>query len=121
LLEKNIRTNGSRRFIILGDKEVDYDPNFRLYLVSRLANPTYTPKVFGSAMIINYSVTFKGLSDQLLNVVVANERKELEEQRERLVTEMSENKSLLKALEDTLLRELASSTGIIRSNGRTDA
>lgn len=116
LLEKNIKTNGSRKFIILGDKEVDFDPNFRLYLVSRLANPTYTPKVFGSAMIINYSVTFKGLSDQLLNVVVANERKELEEQRERLVTEMSENKSLLKTLEDTLLRELASSTGLMLDN-----
>jgi dynein heavy chain len=116
LLEKNIRSVGSRRFIILGDKEVDYDPNFRLYLVSRLANPTYTPKMFGSAMIINYSVTFKGLSDQLLNVVVANERKELEEQRERLVSEMSENKSLLKTLEDTLLRELASSTGLMLDN-----
>jgi dynein heavy chain len=112
LLEKNVKVNGSRRFIVLGDKEVDFDPNFRLYLVSKLANPTYTPKVFGSAMIINYSVTFKGLSDQLLNVVVSNERKELEEQKERLVAEMSENKSLLKTLEDTLLRELASSTGI---------
>ncbi|EGF80533.1 hypothetical protein BATDEDRAFT_25191 [Batrachochytrium dendrobatidis JAM81] len=116
LLEKNIRTNGSRRFIVLGDKEVDYDPNFRLYLTSRLTNPTYTPKVFGSAMIINYSVTFKGLSDQLLIVVVAHERKELEEQRERLVTEMSQNKSLLKDLEDTLLRELASSTGLMLDN-----
>ena len=111
LLEKNIRVAGARRFIILGDKEVDFDPNFRLYLVSKLANPIYTPKVFGSAMIINYSVTFKGLSDQLLNVVVAHERHELEEQRERLIVEMSENKSLLKSLEDTLLRELASSTG----------
>ncbi|KAI9351727.1 dynein heavy chain, N-terminal region 1-domain-containing protein [Zopfochytrium polystomum] len=59
LLEKNIRTTGARKFIVLGDKEVDYDPGFRLYLTSRLANPTYSPKVFGSAMIINYSVTFK--------------------------------------------------------------
>jgi dynein heavy chain len=116
LMEKNIKVNGARRFIVLGDKEVDFDPNFRLYLTSRLANPTYTPKVFGSAMIINYSVTFKGLSDQLLNVVVAHERKELEEQRERLVAEMSANKSLLKDLEDTLLRELASSTGSMLDN-----
>ncbi|KAJ3321068.1 Dynein heavy chain 10, axonemal [Boothiomyces sp. JEL0866] len=116
LLEKNIRIVGPRKFIVLGDKEVDFDPNFRLYLVSRLANPTYSPKVFGSAMIINYSVTFKGLSDQLLNVVVGNERKELEEQRERLVIEMSETKALLKNFEDTLLRELASSTGLMLDN-----
>ncbi|KAG5459929.1 MAG: ATP-binding dynein motor region D5-domain-containing protein, partial [Olpidium bornovanus] len=116
ILEKNIRSAGARRFIVLGDKEVDYDPNFRLYLVSKLANPTYSPKVFGSAIVINYSVTFKGLQDQLLNVVVAHERKELEEQRERLITEMSQNKSLLKDLEDTLLRELASSTGMMLDN-----
>ncbi|KAJ3091389.1 Dynein heavy chain 10, axonemal [Quaeritorhiza haematococci] len=116
LLEKNIKVAGARKFIVLGDKEVDYDPNFRLYLTSRLPNPTYSPKVFGSAMIINYGVTFKGLSDQLLNVVVAHERKELEEQRERLIAEMSQNKSLLKDLEDTLLRELASSTGLMLDN-----
>ena len=114
LIEKNVRINGQRKFIVLGDKEVDFDPNFRLYLVSRLANPTYSPKVFGSAMIINYSVTFKGLSDQLLNVVVGHERKELEEQRERLVLEMSETKALLKQCEDTLLRELANSTGFFK-------
>ncbi|KAJ3055760.1 Dynein heavy chain 10, axonemal [Rhizophlyctis rosea] len=116
LLEKNIKTAGARRFIVLGDKEVDYDPGFRLYLTSRLANPTYTPKVFGSAMVINYSVTFKGLSDQLLNVVVGHERKELEEMREKLILEMSLNKGLLKDLEDTLLRELASSTGLMLDN-----
>ncbi|KAJ3018931.1 Dynein heavy chain 10, axonemal [Thoreauomyces humboldtii] len=116
LLEKNIKVQGARRFIVLGDKEVDYDPGFRLYLTSRLPNPVYTPKMFGSAMIINYSVTFKGLSDQLLNVVVGHERKELEEQRERLISEMSQNKSLLKELEDTLLRELASSTGLMLDN-----
>ncbi|TPX31992.1 hypothetical protein SmJEL517_g04802 [Synchytrium microbalum] len=116
VLEKNYKTTGSRKFIVLGDKEVDFDPNFRLYLVSRLANPVYTPKVFGSAMVINYNVTFKGLSDQLLNFVVRHERKELEEMRERLVMEMSQNKTLLKDLEDTLLRELASSTGLMLDN-----
>jgi dynein heavy chain len=116
ILEKNIKVNGARKYIVLGDKEIDFDPNFRLYLTTKLANPIYTPKVFGSAIIINYSVTFKGLSDQLLNVVVANERRELEEMREKLVVEMSQNKSLLKDLEDTLLRELASSTGLMLDN-----
>lgn len=78
LLERNIKTAGARKFIVLGDKEVDFDPGFRLYITTRLANPVYSPKLFGSVMIINYSVTFKGLSDQLLNVVVGHERKELE-------------------------------------------
>ena len=48
-----------REFVMLGDKEVDYDPNFRLYLNSKLPNPKYTPTVFGKSMVINYTVTLK--------------------------------------------------------------
>ena len=55
VLEKNIKVSQGRQFIILGDKEVDYDSNFRLYLTTKLANPRYTPSVFGKAMVINYT------------------------------------------------------------------
>ncbi|XP_067862341.1 dynein axonemal heavy chain 10 [Heptranchias perlo] len=116
VLEKNIEGQQGRYFIVLGDKEVDYDPNFKMYLNTKLANPKYQPSVFGKAMVINYTVTLSGLEDQLLSVIVAFERKELEEQRERLIKETSENKKLLKDLEDSLLRELATSTGNMLDN-----
>jgi len=61
-------------------------------------------------------VTLKGLEDQLLSVITGFERKELEEQREHLIQETSDNKNLLKDLEDSLLRELASSTGNMLDN-----
>ncbi|KAJ7419933.1 Dynein heavy chain 10, axonemal [Willisornis vidua] len=116
VLEKNIKVAQGRAFIILGDKEVDYDSNFRLYLNTKLANPKYSPSVFGKAMVINYTVTLKGLEDQLLSVITGFERRELEEQRERLIQETSENKNLLKNLEDTLLHGLTSSTGNMLDN-----
>ncbi|XP_069922194.1 dynein axonemal heavy chain 10 isoform X1 [Oryctolagus cuniculus] len=116
VLEKNIKVTQGRQFIILGDKEVDYDSNFRLYLNTKLANPRYPPSVFGKAMVINYTVTLKGLEDQLLSVLVAHERHELEEQREHLIQETSDNKNLLRDLEDSLLRELATSTGNMLDN-----
>ncbi|GCC21332.1 hypothetical protein chiPu_0019801, partial [Chiloscyllium punctatum] len=116
VLEKNIEGQQGRYFIVLGDKEVDYDPNFKLYLNTKLSNPKYQPSVFGKSMVINYTVTLSGLEDQLLSVIVAFERKELEEQRERLIKETSENKKLLKDLEDSLLRELATSTGNMLDN-----
>ncbi|XP_053136194.1 dynein axonemal heavy chain 10 [Hemicordylus capensis] len=116
VLEKNIKFAQGRSFIILGDKEVDYDSNFKLYLNTKLANPKYSPSVFGKAMVINYTVTLKGLEDQLLSVIVGYERRELEEQREHLIQETSENKNLLKDLEDSLLRELATSTGNMLDN-----
>ncbi|XP_066511362.1 dynein axonemal heavy chain 10-like isoform X1 [Hoplias malabaricus] len=116
VLEKNVKGAEGRQVIVLGDKEVDYNPNFRLYLNTKLSNPRYSPAVFGKAMVINYTVTLKGLEDQLLSVIVGFERKELEEQRERLIQETSENKRLLKYLEDSLLRELATSTGNMLDN-----
>uniref|UniRef100_A0A2C9JWZ0 AAA+ ATPase domain-containing protein n=1 Tax=Biomphalaria glabrata TaxID=6526 RepID=A0A2C9JWZ0_BIOGL len=116
VLEKNIKGGQGREFVMLGDKEVDYDPNFRLYLNTKLANPKYGPNVFGKSMVINYTVTLKGLEDQLLSVIVKFERKELEEQRERLIMETSVNKKLLKDLEDSLLRELAQSQGNMLDN-----
>ncbi|XP_028567040.2 dynein axonemal heavy chain 10 isoform X2 [Podarcis muralis] len=116
VLEKNIKCAQGRTFIVLGDKEVDYDANFKLYLNTKLSNPKYSPSVFGKAMVINYTVTLKGLEDQLLSVIVGFERRELEEQREHLIQETSENKNLLKDLEDSLLRELATSTGNMLDN-----
>lgn len=67
-------------------------------------------------MVINYTVTLKGLEDQLLSVIVRFERRELEEQRERLIKETSDNKKLLKDLEDALLRELATTQGNMLDN-----
>ncbi|XP_076363131.1 dynein heavy chain at 89D isoform X2 [Tachypleus tridentatus] len=116
VLEKNIKIQQGRQFIVLGDKEVDYDPSFRLYLTTKLTNPKFPPSTFTKATVINYTVTIKGLEEQLLSVIVQFERKELEEQRENLIQETSANKQLLKELEDSLLRELATSSGNILDN-----
>uniref|UniRef100_T1JML4 Dynein-1, subspecies f n=1 Tax=Strigamia maritima TaxID=126957 RepID=T1JML4_STRMM len=116
VLEKNIQDSSGRIFVMLGDKEVDYDTSFRMYLDTKLANPNYSPAVFTKATVINYTVTVIGLEDQLLSVIVGNERKELEEQRELLIKETSENKKLLKDLEDALLRELTTTTGNMLDN-----
>ncbi|XP_019718448.1 dynein heavy chain 10, axonemal-like [Hippocampus comes] len=116
VLEKNLKGAEGRQVVMLGDKEVDFDPNFRLYLNTKLGNPKFSPSVFGKAMVINYTVTLKGLEDQLLSVIMGFEKKELEEQREFLIQETSDNKKLLKNLGDTLLRELATSTGNMLDN-----
>lgn len=85
-------------------------------MTTKLSNPQYAASVYGTSSVINFNVTKQGLTDQLLNIVVAHERKELEELRSSLVKETSDNKIILKQLEDALLRELAASTGSMLDN-----
>nr|XP_023024309.1 dynein heavy chain 10, axonemal [Leptinotarsa decemlineata] len=116
VIQRNLKSIGGRVFVILGDKEVDWDPNFRLYMTTKFANPIFNPSAYAVAIVINYTVTLSGLEDQLLSVVVRNERPDLEEQREHLIAETSVNKSLLQVLEDSLLRELSTTTGNMLDN-----
>ncbi|XP_011310250.1 dynein heavy chain 10, axonemal [Fopius arisanus] len=116
VLMKNIQIVGGRTFVLLGDKEVDYDPKFCLYLITKQSNPVFNPAIYSKATVINYMVTLTGLEDQLLSVVVRTERPDIEEQRELLIAETSENKSLLRQLEDSLLREISTNQGNMLDN-----
>jgi len=112
VLEKNIVRQAGVDMLKLGDQEVEYNWDFKMFMTTKLANPDYTPEIFGKTMIINFSVTMVGLRDQLLNDVVEYERPELEEARKNLIIETSQNKATLKELEDTLLSELSKETDV---------
>ena len=62
----------------MGDKEVEYHPDFRMIIQTKLANPHYKPEIQAQATLINFTVTRDGLEDQLLAEVVAKERPDLE-------------------------------------------
>jgi dynein heavy chain len=47
----------------LGDNEIEYNPDFKLFFTTKLANPKYTPEIMGKSMVINYTVTLQGLWD----------------------------------------------------------
>ena len=112
VLEKNITLEAGVEMLTMGDSKIEYNPEFRMFMTTKISNPNYTPEVFGKTMIINFSVTQLGLRDQLLNEVVGYERPELEQQRKQLIQETSANKAELKELEDTLLSELSKETDV---------
>lgn len=112
VLEKNIIKEAGVNMITLGDQKMEYHDDFKMFLTTKISNPNYTPEIFGKTMIINFSVTMTGLRDQLLNDIVQFERPDLQEARENLIIETSQNKATLKGLEDTLLSELSKETDI---------
>ncbi|CAF1458544.1 unnamed protein product [Adineta steineri] len=116
ILSKNFQGDSTHQYIKLGDKNIDIDRNFRMYLTCRLSNPKLSTLHFSYSKVINYTVTLKGLEEQLLSSLVKIERRELEEMRETLIQEIFENKQQQKLLEDSLLRELTTTTGNILDN-----
>lgn len=99
------------RAIKIGDKEVEYHPDFRLILQTKLANPHYQPEMQAQTTLINFTVTRDGLEDQLLAAVVRKERPDLEKLKADLTRQQNEFKITLKKLEDNLLARLSSAEG----------
>ena len=58
-------------------------------------------------------ITPLGLQDQLLGIVAAKEKPELEEKKNQLILESAANKKQLKEIEDKILEVLSSSEGNI--------
>jgi len=94
LLARNLIKRG--RAIKIGDKEMDYNPKFRLILHTKLANPHYKPEMQAQTTPINFTVTRDGLEEQLLAEVVKAERPDLEKLRSELTKQQNDFKITVK-------------------------
>ncbi|CCW70167.1 unnamed protein product [Phytomonas sp. Hart1] len=115
LLRQTYHSQG-RLLIKIGDSEISYDPNFRLYITTKLPNPHYLPELQIKVTILNFTVTQEGLENQLLADVVRFEYAELEQRADATIVEIAEVKTKLKEVEDNILNLLSSSTGNILDN-----
>eukprot|EP00971_Amphidinium_carterae_P044562 876352-Amphidinium_carterae.1 len=95
----------------LGDKTITYSDTFKFFMTTTLPNPHHSPETSVKVTLLNFAITPVGLEDQMLGIVVAKERPDLEEQKNQLVVQNAKMNKTLKEIEDDILRLLATSEG----------
>merc|ERR1719223_742776 len=111
VLDKAIIKKGKNMYINVSDQSMDFDLRFDLFMTSRLPNPHFSPELSAKCTVIDFTVTLKGLEQQLLGRVLGMEQRSLEETLAALKEEVTANTRSLKLLDDQLLFRLSNSTG----------
>ena len=150
VLEKQIVRKGKTLFINVSDQYLEYNPKFSLFFISRLPNPHFSPELQAKTTVIDFTVTMKGLEEQLLgrvsqglkstcnrpitvqndlihfihchfSQVISKEQSALEEQLTGVIATVTSNTKSLQLLDQQLLDRLTSNTGsLLDDPGKDD-
>ena len=116
LLRKDFTSQGPRYVVNIGEKSIDYNEGFRLFLTTRNPNVDLTPDARSIINEVNFTTTRAGLTGQLLALTLQLEKPELEVKKTELLHKEEELKIQLAELEESLLETLATSEGNILEN-----
>ena len=78
ILRKDLAKQGPRSVVQIGEKVVDYNESFNLYLCTRNSAIDIQPSVHSLLSVINFSVTKSGLEGKLLSIIINHELPDLE-------------------------------------------
>ncbi|KAJ8284204.1 hypothetical protein COCON_G00030540 [Conger conger] len=112
LLKQTFKQQGVE-YMKLGENVIEYSNDFLFYMTTGLRNPHYLPEIAVKVCLLNFMITPLGLEDQLLGIVAAKEKPELEEKKNQLILESAANNKQLKEIESKILEILSSSEGNI--------
>lgn len=74
VLNKSFINIGKNTYVKIGDREVEYNHKFKLFITTRMGNPHYTPEVSTKVTVVNFTVKESGLVEQCLGLVVEKEQ-----------------------------------------------
>ncbi|KAM4815479.1 dynein axonemal heavy chain 14-like [Thomomys bottae] len=116
ILKKDIHRKRWQHYIRIEDSETEYNVKFRLYLTTDKDNPHFLPSVSNFVTMVNFTLTFHSLQDQLLSLVVSHEEPHLEKQRSQLLERISVDTMTLEEMEGKTLNLLQKTQGCILDN-----
>ncbi|KAJ9599677.1 hypothetical protein L9F63_026473 [Diploptera punctata] len=107
ILRGDFINQGPRKVVQVGDKLIDYNDSFQLFLTTRNPEPEIPPDAAAIITFVNFTTTWAGLTGQ---------KPELEQRRSELLKQEEEFKLKLDQLQEILLQELANAQGDILQN-----
>ena len=116
LIRRETTKIGARTVIKLGEKTIDLNDNFKLYLSTRDESIDLSSFIMSSITTINFSVTRSGLESLVLGITIEMEQPELEHKKNELLQQQSNIKLELSNVEKQLLQELINLDGNLLEN-----
>ena len=116
LLNKEIHKQSGRNLIRIGDQEIDFSLTFNMFMVTRDSSCHFTPDLCSRVTFLNFTITQSSLQNQILDIVLKNERPEVNQKKEELIKAQREFKVQLRQLEENLLTALNSEGNLLDNN-----
>ena len=106
ILRKDFVSEGGTNSVNLFGHMVDIDKNFSLFITSEMRNPHFGPDISVMVNFVNFYVTLEGLEEQMLSIVISNQKADLEEETIKMKKEALDYIKILKRLENEILAYL---------------
>ena len=116
IMRRDLISQGPKKVVPIGDKLVDWQDTFKLYLVTRQCDLTLPPDAQALTSEVNFSITREGLEGQLLGITINSEQPDLERQKQEKLEKEDAYKSELASLEEKLLEKLSQAEGSLLEN-----
>ena len=83
ILMKSIHYSSTSKLqtITIGKNVIEFNPDFKLFLITNLPNPHYTPETLTKITLLNFTITKDGLKDQMLSLICKEEEPKDEEEK----------------------------------------
>ena len=116
LISRNFTMQAGMMTVQIGTQQVEMDKNFKMYLVSNLNAPHYTPELLSKVVYLDFSVTPSGLQQQMISLICKTEEPKDEEEKLFITRESMEYAEKQRKLELKILNLLTETRGSVVEN-----
>lgn len=106
LVKQEVTVYRDKKMIKFCRKQLKLNPSFTFYMLTNIGKPRFDVNFTNYVTLINFYTTIEGLCQNLLGLVVANERAELEENYRESMEVVFTNVKALKRSENLTLEKL---------------